>query len=232
MFEKCRLINKSNFCVSDPNMLMRKIRFCTSELWKILCSFPFPRVEVKKGGFGNMLVVASVRIIRRTANDVGGLFPPSVCSRLVISLVFHPEQPPPPYSSTSSQFSCPSFDFASRCSPSFPTPLFLFLLLLCFLSLLTASPPPPNSLSLSLIHPRHSPTLLLFYLVEVETFAGIPGRRALSFCPCCSPEGNTIPPPLPPVGPGLEEPCRNWTIPLRPLSPSSSSLLNVCDQAQ
>lgn len=153
-----------------------------------------------------MLAVAL--IIRRTANDVtGGLFPPSVCSYLVISPVFHPEQPPPPYSST----------------PTITVLLPLFSFCFSMFSLLhhTPLPPPPphpsllvffppdcgpsstHSLSVS-YHPSSSlPHTLPLYLVEVETFARIPCRRALSFCPCWSPEGNTTPPPLPPVVPRL-----------------------------
>lgn len=40
------------------------------------------------------------------------------------------------------------------------------------------------------------PQTLSLCLVEVEPFVTVPRRRPLSFCPCCSPEGNVTSPPL------------------------------------
>lgn len=104
------------------------------------------------------------------------------------------------------------FWFSSRCSLSLITSLSLLPPLpptLCVLSSfslcnISALPPLlfPPSLSLSL-PPADPPTSLPHTLslchVEVEPFVGIPRRRPLSFCPCCSPEGNVTLPPLPTV---------------------------------
>ncbi|XP_041795727.1 protein-methionine sulfoxide oxidase mical3a isoform X7 [Chelmon rostratus] len=76
----------------------------------------------------------------------------------------------------------------------------------------------------------------------VEPFVGMPRRRPLSFCPCCSPEGNVTSPPLLTVVAGYHsnrKDLQNRATPLR-TSPSSSQLVLllflsspfVCDQAQ
>lgn len=151
------------------------------------------------------------------------------------------------------------FWFSPQFSFSLITPLFALLApfsthALCpllFLSLCYVSALPPTlslPLSLSLAHPcaRLHHSLMLFpplCLVEVEPFVGMPRRRPLSFCPCCSPEGNVTPPPLLTVLAGYHgnrKDLQSRATPLSSRPPSSSqpvlllflSSPFVCDQAQ
>ena len=50
--------------ISEPGIPRWQRRWEGVPLWKRLCSFSFPKLEVEKGGFANMLVGASVRIFR------------------------------------------------------------------------------------------------------------------------------------------------------------------------
>lgn len=132
--------------------------------------------------------------------------------------------------------------FSPRCS-FFPiTPLFPCLALLCSFSLCNVStlPPalyPPFFLSFPPMHPSTSlPHTLSLCLVEVEPFVGMPRRRPLSLCPCCSPEGNvTSPPPLTVVAGyhGNRKDLQIWASPLAtpsiflPLCPPPLPVLTV-----
>lgn len=122
---------------------------------------------------------------------------------------------PPPLSRwfvlSLSQCSCPPLIFTSLFSlphhiPLSPTPpLPPTLCVLSSFSLCNISALPPfiiSALSLSLPPadpPTSPPHTLSLCHVEVEPFVGIPRRRPLSFCLCCSPEGNVTLPPLPTV---------------------------------
>lgn len=84
------------------------------------------------------------------------------------------------------------------------------------------------SLSHRCTHLRHSFTLFPSVCVEVEPFVGMPRRRPLSLCPCCSPEGNVTSPPRLTVVAGYHgnrKDLQNWASPSRPSPSSSHSVL-------
>lgn len=84
------------------------------------------------------------------------------------------------------------------------------------------------SLSHRCTHLRHSFTLFPSVCVEVEPFVGMPRRRPLSLCPCCSPEGNVTSPPRLTVVAGYHgnrKDLQNWASTSRPSPSSSHSVL-------